>query len=125
MQTVAVFYSIVEAQLFKAFLESHRVACFLADEHIVSINPLYASAVGGIKINVHSEFLEKAIALYDDFQNGREEAVIAEPCPQCQSENTMPLPPNPSVYYNEFRCFDCDHIWDDQYLHTINPGHIE
>ena len=124
--TVATFYNVLDAQLLKAFLESRNITCFLADEHIISVQPFYSSAIGGVKVNVHPAQYEQAIRLYDEFQAGVSEENHKLPdCPACGSEQVLLLPVKNTIYYNEFRCFDCDHEWDDRLLHNINPGHIE
>lgn len=124
--TIAVFMQVLEARLVKAFLESHHIPCFLADEHILSLQPFYASAVGGVKLNVHPEHEAEARRLYAEYQTGQHAPTDEIPlCPACGSEAVLPLPPLPEIYYNEYRCFDCDHEWDDRHLHHLNPGHIE
>lgn len=124
-ETLAVFYDVMEAQLCRAFLESRQVHAFLADEHINTINPLYSFAVGGIKLNVPASQWEEAKKLYEEFQSGVAQEPTNPICPNCASDKTLQLPHEKNAYYNEFRCFDCDHLWDDKYLHNINPGHIE
>lgn len=123
--TVATFNGVLDAQLARAFIESRGIPCFLADEHIVSVHPFYSSAVGGVKLNVHPEHAEAALELYLEFKQGAHAGTVVPDCPRCGSDEVLPLPPLPAVYYNEFRCFACDHEWDDRYLHHINPGHIE
>lgn len=127
LATVATFYQVLDAQLAKAFLESRNIPCFLADEHILSVQPFYASAVGGVKLNVHPQHLGEAQRLYAEFVAGTHEHVHTEvpDCPQCGSDSVLALPPHPTVYYREFRCFDCDHEWNDRHLHNLNPGHVE
>lgn len=125
LHTVAVFYNLHEAQLFQAFLKSNHITCFLADEHIVSINPLYTSAVGGIKVNVGAHDLQTALALYETYKTGESPYILPETCPRCHSSNILMLPEEKAAYYDEFRCFDCDYEWDDRQLHNINPGHLE
>jgi len=127
--TVATFYSLWEAQLAKAFLENHQIVCFLQDEHIVGVNPFYANAVGGIKLNVHPDHAEKALLLLTEFDSGMHEQTTENTevpnCTACGSEGVLRLPAEPGTYYNEYRCFDCDNTWDDRQLNNLNPGHIE
>lgn len=124
--TIAVFMQVWEARLVKAFLESHHIPCFLADEHILSVQPFYATAVGGVKLNVHPQHEARARELYTEYQTGTYARPDEIPhCPACGSESVLPLPPVPELYYNEFRCFDCDHEWDDRSRQNLNPGHIE
>ncbi len=49
------FDSPVEANIVKGLLESNEIFCFLQDEHSIGINPLYANALGGIKLMVRVE----------------------------------------------------------------------
>lgn len=125
--TIAVFMQVLDARLAKVYLESHNIPCFLADENILSVQPFYASAIGGVKLNVHPEHEVEARRLYAEFQAnspGSEELEMP-PCPACGSDAVLPMESPPEVYYNEYRCFDCDHEWDDRALHNLNPGHIE
>ena len=48
--TVKVFDSGIEAHILKARLESENIPCFIFDENIVTLNPLFNFAVGGIKL---------------------------------------------------------------------------
>ena len=125
--TVAVFYNVLDALIFKSFLESYSVTCFLADDTFLSIHPMASQAIGGVKLNVHPDDFEKARALFQSFKEGKNEDLLAEipHCPEGSSDSVLPLPPEPGIYYNEFRCFDCDHEWNDRNLHDLNPGHIE
>lgn len=125
--TVASFYTAVEAKLFTAFLESHQITCFLADENINSIHTFLSVATGGIKVNVHPSQFDEALRLYEEYTNGiqEDEDELAMKCPSCGSQILMLLPPEKSSYFNEYQCFDCDHMWDDKEQHNINPGHIE
>ena len=54
------FTSIFEANLFKSKLESEGIECFIDDENIGSMNFLYGSAVGGVKLKVRKSDYDKA-----------------------------------------------------------------
>lgn len=58
--TFKTFDNAVDAHLLKIKLESEGITCFLFDEHIVSINPLYSNSVGGIKLKINEEDLAHA-----------------------------------------------------------------
>ena len=58
--TFKTFDNAVDAHLLKIKLESEGITCFLFDEHIVSINPLYSNSVGGIKLKINDEDLAHA-----------------------------------------------------------------
>ena len=55
--------SAAEAHIYKNRLESDGVECFIHDEFIVSVNPLYSNAVGGIKLKVKKEDLNQALEI--------------------------------------------------------------
>ncbi|MDP4205341.1 MAG: DUF2007 domain-containing protein [Bacteroidota bacterium] len=84
------------ANIHLAKLKENDIPCFLSDENIVSINPLFANAVGGIKLNIYEQDIEKAVEIL------KEEAEVTmeeEPeittddseskvvCPVCGSSN--------------------------------------
>ena len=50
--TIASFNTPVEAHMAQVTLEGQGIESFLGDEHIVSMNPLYSIAVGGVKVKV-------------------------------------------------------------------------
>ncbi|MBC7486287.1 MAG: DUF2007 domain-containing protein [Cytophagaceae bacterium] len=80
METIILkrFDSPVEANIVKGLLESNDIFCFLQDEHSIGINPLYANALGGIKLMVRVEDGPRANALL--LTNSTEHKVQ---CPQC------------------------------------------
>ena len=74
MITFRVFNTPIEAHMLKTKLESEGIPCFLQDEHIVSINPLYNYAVGGIKLNIWESDQEEAEKILEHIeQTYREE----------------------------------------------------
>ena len=58
--TVRTFDNSIEAHLLKSKLESENILCYLFDENIVGLNPLYNITVGGIKLKVNEFDLDKA-----------------------------------------------------------------
>ena len=76
------FDNSIDAHLFRISLENEGIECFLVDEEIVTINPLYSNAVGGIKAKVRQEDLERTL---DFLKSIEKEQVIA--CPSCGSKD--------------------------------------
>lgn len=64
--TVAVFNYPHEAYSLRGRLETEGIFCFLENENIVTANPLYSHAVGGIQIRVKKEDKEKALEIIDE-----------------------------------------------------------
>lgn len=52
--------SFMEATLIKSLLEGNGIDVYLYDENISRLNPFYSSAVGGIKLLVPDDQVEKA-----------------------------------------------------------------
>lgn len=122
----------IHANIVKGLLDAHGIQCFLSDENIVSVNALYAQAVGGVKLNV----FEKDIRLIDsiltsmvpepdiDTAEKKEKGIV---CPNCHSTNvayggsvkrkfglwniiiSIFLMIYPFYMRKTYHCFDCDH----------------
>ncbi|MDF3056103.1 MAG: phosphoenolpyruvate synthase [Rariglobus sp.] len=65
MKTLAAFSTPMEAYLAVARLESAGVKTVLRDEHMVTLNWLASTAVGGVRIDVADEDWREARALLD------------------------------------------------------------
>lgn len=61
MKTVAAFTKVEEAHLLRASLEGSGIAAFVRDEFTVAANPLYANAIGGVKVEVADEDYDRAL----------------------------------------------------------------
>lgn len=85
--SIKVFDNPMEAHILKSRLESEGIPCFLQDENIVSLNPLYNYAVGGIKLNIRACDVQQVQDILQEIENyphtNEEEEIIK--CPQCAS----------------------------------------
>lgn len=85
--TLKTFDNSINAHILKAALEAEGIECFIIDENIVTLNPLYNFAVGGIKLKVLEGDKEKAIGVLIKIENtpylDEKEQVIK--CPSCNS----------------------------------------
>jgi hypothetical protein len=103
--TVATFSQPTEAHILKGRLEAEGIPCFLGDEHIISAQPLYSVAVGGVKLQVTEGDVEEALEMLARIQGGTSEYIIddnielappsqvyldATACPICESEKIAP-----------------------------------
>ena len=62
-KTVISYFDLPLAELAKAKLESEGIPCFLLNKHHVSMNWMYSNALGGVKVQVHTEHIEKAMEI--------------------------------------------------------------
>lgn len=60
------FYNPIEANIVKAKLDDAEIPCFLTDENIATIQPLYNQAIGGVKLNVFEKDVEQINAILQD-----------------------------------------------------------
>lgn len=61
--TIASFSNAFNMHVVKGRLETEGIPCFAKDEHTVSTNPLYAVALGGIKLQVREEDAPEALRI--------------------------------------------------------------
>lgn len=76
-----------EAQIFCGKLESEGVEVYLRDINTVDSNPIWSNAVGGVKLYVKSEDLEKAnkiLSSISQFSVDEHNELIK--CPNCGAE---------------------------------------
>ena len=85
--TFKTFDNSIDAHILKIKLESEGITCFLFDENIVSVNPLYSNLVGGIKLKINEEDVPHAKNILFELEQtpytSDDEQIIA--CPSCQS----------------------------------------
>lgn len=63
--TVKVFDDYISANIFKDRLEYEGIYCFIKDEQTLTMNWLWSQALGGIKLQVRQEDVEKAVAILE------------------------------------------------------------
>lgn len=87
--TIKTFDNLIEAHIMKSKLESENIMCFLFDENIVGLNPLYNVAVGGIKLKVNKSDVNKVSEIIEEttkstLTNDQGEVIK---CLNCESED--------------------------------------
>ena len=114
----------IDAHIQLGRLQEEGIDCWLRDESIVTIDPLLTNAIGGIKLMVAENDLQKSLELLNTFRAERKAKTV---CPKCGSHNvefvstprkpgnwasviigvfiTSFAPPVEKVYH----CFDCTH----------------
>lgn len=92
--TVARYDSSIQAHIVKAHLEGHDLVCFVFDEHLIDMNPLFSNAIGGVKIKVREKDAAEALEILQELDSkpytDENDEVIA--CPNCESTD----------YYKDF-----------------------
>ena len=89
----------IPANMILSRLEQEGIKAYLQDEHTVTIDPIISNAIGGIKLMVYSEQLDRALHLIAAFEEAYNKAGA---CPQCGSTNVRFLV-EPETGRNWFR----------------------
>jgi len=63
MIQILTFSQPFEAHPVKAYLEANGIEVFLNNEYTIQAKPIFSNAVGGVKMYISSDDLEKATAL--------------------------------------------------------------
>ena len=82
------FDNYFQANIFLSKLQAAGVPCRLLDENFVTTIPFLSNMIGGIKLVVHQDDVEKAKELLEQFEKTPEEKLH---CPKCGSENYVEL----------------------------------
>lgn len=131
--TIKTFTYPHEAYVIRGKLESEGIQTFLKDEMTVQVHNFYSNAIGGVKLQVPSEDVERALSIIDSVKEIPHEVVVfskreldgTNTCPFCHSENiSRTRKPNwltliPylivgfifPVFKNSYVCFDCGREW--------------
>ncbi len=123
----------IQAKIVKGLLDSYGIECFLSDENIVTLNPLYSNAVGGVKLNVFEKDTDRISEIMQSENIPSEKGTFGEEgkskvvCPNCRSANvsyggsvkrkfgyrdilvSFLLMIYPFTMRKTFHCFDCNH----------------
>ncbi|GGG99644.1 putative signal transducing protein [Mucilaginibacter phyllosphaerae] len=93
--TLEQYYDPMLAHIMRTKLEDNDIPCFIADDNIISANPVFNNAVGGIKLKIFERDLQRSRELLaqqgnlheqDHFEID-EETHAPVICPYCASTN--------------------------------------
>ena len=89
--TFETYYDPILAEIIQGKLEANGIACYLADENLGVIMPIYNQGDGGVKIKVFERDLEKAKMIIDrdDTLETEDDTAAGNGivCPYCGSTN--------------------------------------
>ena len=65
---LTVFQYSTEAHLVRSKLSSEGIRTMMMDEKTIDTDPLISQAIGGVKLLIHNEDLEKAVLIYNEIR---------------------------------------------------------
>ena len=105
---LTVFEYSTEAHLVKSKLDSDNIRTLLMDEKTIDSDPLISQAIGGVKLLVHNDDLEKALTIYNEirvYEKDKNGNTIH--CANCNSSKILVAPPQQkSFLYMLFPFFE-------------------
>jgi hypothetical protein len=119
------YYDPMLAHIVRTRLEANGIPCFLTDENIIGANPLYNTAVGGVKLKIFERDLQKCKDILasegdlheqDHFEIDNESNTYVV-CPYCASNNVSQIVPGESKEQ-----------WSDflnSIVNLVNPLHTQ
>jgi DNA-directed RNA polymerase subunit M/transcription elongation factor TFIIS len=129
--TVKTFFYDHETLLLEPMLQSAGIDYFLKDHRTVTVDPFLSNAIGGIKLQVRPEDVERTLELLKEIEKNKEvsnqeQAIIVddiefektfEECPKCESEEVYMEKLTGVKSFtgmftkNRFYCKSCQHEW--------------
>ena len=65
---LTVFEYSTEAHLVRSKLSSEGIRTMMMDEKTIDTDPLVSQAIGGVKLLIHNEDLDKAVSIYNEIR---------------------------------------------------------
>lgn len=127
MITVSTFSKPEDAHMLRMRLEAGGVPAYVQDENMVQTDWLYSNAIGGVRVQIAEDDLDRAKEILQD--PGIETELPSMPaCPGCNSTNTAPdeLPRRLSFLSllvagfpflfskTRWRCAACNRVWNER-----------
>lgn len=118
---LTVFDYSTEAQVTKSKLDSENIRTMLMDEKTIDSDPLLSQAIGGVKLLVHKDDLEKALTIYNEIREyEKDDNGNAYQCGECKSTKILVAPPQRKSFFfmlfpffesRKLICNDCKTIF--------------
>ena len=121
----ATYNDLTNAYMVKNILEENEIFSFIENENITTANPLLSNAVGGIRLMVNENDVERITSILNEnnpIEIGDEESIEEESevtdettddilCPKCTSSNTWKETIGFIFSKTKYHCYDCGNEW--------------
>jgi len=117
--TIATFEYVADVQILRTKLASEGIQVFIKDENTLNSDPMISHAIGGAKVQVFVEDVEKAIAIYDTLRSyaiGDNGLPII--CPNCKAQKSETYYERKNIFHKlfpffekrKYKCLNCSMI---------------
>ncbi|WP_237276857.1 putative signal transducing protein [Tenacibaculum ovolyticum] len=105
---LTVFEYSTEAHVIKSRLESDAIRTLLMDEKTIDSDPLISQAIGGVKLIVHNDDLERALRIYNEIRvYEKDDSGKPIHCKKCSASKILVAPSQrKSFFYMLFPFFE-------------------
>ena len=105
---LAVFEYSTEAHITSSKLTSENIRWMLMDEKTIASDPLISQAIGGVKLLVHKEDFEHAVAIYNEIREYQKDENNNDiHCVHCNSTHILiAAPKRKNIFYMLFPFFE-------------------
>jgi hypothetical protein len=139
--TIATYPEPLEANLMRSKLLSEDIECILLDENLISVQPFYSNAIGGIKLQVHEDDAQRAKEILEESNkpplhiiykniNHKTNKHTKLHCPECNSTEVyyerlsnselvlcILLLGIPLLFLKgKYHCYNCGNKWEKEKL---------
>jgi hypothetical protein len=117
--TLGAFEYVADVQIIKGCLESEGIPVFLRDEHTLTSDPIISNAIGGVKLQVYVQDMERALGIYNEIRgyalDSNGEPI---PCPNCKAKKLESYYKGATLFYKlfpffekkKYKCLNCNMI---------------
>ena len=100
MKTLTTVTYLHEADMICSKLQADGIEAFMPDESVIAVNPLYANAVGGIRIQVNESDFERAEEILQNLLSGS--PLPEEPGDELEVPDQRPTKTDLRIFYGAF-----------------------
>lgn len=117
--TIATFEYVADVQILKTKLASEGIHVFIKDENTLNSDPMISHAIGGAKMQVFEEDVEKALFIYNTLRSyAMGDNGLPIICPNCKAQKSETYYGRKNIFNKlfpffekrKYKCLNCSMI---------------
>ncbi|MEH6680717.1 MAG: DUF2007 domain-containing protein [Sediminicola sp.] len=119
LYTLGAFEYVADVQIIKGRLESEGIPVFLKDEHTLNSDPMISHAIGGVKLQVYTWDMERALGIYNEIRSyALDSHGLPLRCANCKAQRLEAYYKGKNLFYKlfpffekkKYKCLNCNMI---------------